>query len=55
VLLHGLASTVRIFDDVIAHGGSRFRFVGVDLPRSGRSKQWARRARATSPTSCCRG
>lgn len=41
VLLHGLASTVRIFDDVIKEGGSQYRFVGVDLPRSGRSKQWA--------------
>jgi pimeloyl-ACP methyl ester carboxylesterase len=41
VLLHGLASTVRVFDDVIAQGSSRYRFVAVDLPRSGRSKQWA--------------
>src|SRR6185295_9181778 len=41
VLLHGLASTVRVFDDLIAQGGNRYRFVAVDLPRSGRSKQWA--------------
>lgn len=41
VLLHGLASTVRIFDDVIEQGASKHRFVAVDLPRSGRSKSWA--------------
>ena len=41
VLLHGLASTVRVFDDVIAEGGSKNRFVAVDLPRSGRSRTWA--------------
>lgn len=41
VLLHGLASTVRIFDDVISKGSARHRFVAVDLPRSGRSKTWA--------------
>lgn len=41
VLLHGLASTVRVFDEVISEGGNRHRFVAVDLPRSGRSKSWA--------------
>jgi pimeloyl-ACP methyl ester carboxylesterase len=46
VLLHGLASTVRVFDDLIRDGGNRYRFVAVDLPRSGRSKSWA----AMAPT-----
>lgn len=41
VLLHGLASTVRIYDDVVRAGSSRYRFVAPDLPRSGRSRDWA--------------
>ncbi|MBL8953671.1 MAG: alpha/beta hydrolase [Myxococcaceae bacterium] len=47
VLLHGLASTVRIFDDVVRAGASRYRFVAPDLPRSGRSKHWAPSVPAT--------
>src|SRR4051812_22111103 len=41
VLVHGLASHTRVFDDVIAQGSKGHRFVAVDLPRSGRSKDWA--------------
>ncbi|MBK7858883.1 MAG: alpha/beta fold hydrolase [Archangiaceae bacterium] len=41
LLLHGLASTQRVFDEVISGGASRHRFVAVDLPRSGSSKAWA--------------
>jgi pimeloyl-ACP methyl ester carboxylesterase len=41
VLIHGLASHTRVFDDVMAQGGKDHRFVAVDLPKSGRSKDWA--------------
>lgn len=45
VLLHGLASQTRVFDDLIEQGKLKHRFVAVDLPKSGRSKDWA----ASSP------
>jgi pimeloyl-ACP methyl ester carboxylesterase len=41
LLVHGLASHTRVFDDVMAQGAKDYRFVAVDLPRSGRSKSWA--------------
>jgi len=41
VLIHGLASHTRVFDDVIAQGSKSYRFIAVDLPKSGRSRDWA--------------
>lgn len=41
VLIHGLGASHRVFDGVITEGGERHRFVAIDLPRSGRSKNWA--------------
>ena len=41
VLVHGLASHTRVFDDVIAQGSKQHRFIAVDLPKSGRSRDWA--------------
>ena len=39
--LHGLMASHRVFDGVIARGQDKNRFLAVDLPRSGKSKQWA--------------
>lgn len=41
VLIHGLGASHRVFDGVITEGGEQHRFVAIDLPRSGRSRQWA--------------
>jgi pimeloyl-ACP methyl ester carboxylesterase len=41
LLVHGLASHTQVFDDLMAQGAGKYRFVAVDLPRSGKSKEWA--------------
>lgn len=41
VLIHGLGASHRVFDGVIDQGGERHRFLAIDLPRSGRSRNWA--------------
>jgi pimeloyl-ACP methyl ester carboxylesterase len=41
VLIHGLGASHRVFDGVITEGGDQHRFLAVDLPRSGRSRNWA--------------
>ncbi|MDP3501534.1 MAG: alpha/beta hydrolase [Myxococcales bacterium] len=41
VLIHGLGASHRVFDGVITEGGEQHRFLAIDLPRSGRSRNWA--------------
>lgn len=41
VLIHGLGASHRVFDGVVTEGGERHRFLAIDLPRSGRSRNWA--------------
>ena len=42
VLLHGLMASTRVFDDVIEMGRKEFRFLTLDLPHSGQSRDWAK-------------
>jgi pimeloyl-ACP methyl ester carboxylesterase len=41
VLLHGLMASTRVFDDVIELGRKEHRFLSLDLPHSGKSRDWA--------------
>jgi pimeloyl-ACP methyl ester carboxylesterase len=41
LLLHGLMASNRVFDEVIEQGRKEFRFLSVDLPHSGQSRDWA--------------
>jgi pyruvate dehydrogenase E2 component (dihydrolipoamide acetyltransferase) len=41
VLLHGLGASNAIFEPLIALGRASYRFLAIDLPRHGRSGQWA--------------
>ena len=41
MLLHGLMASNRVFDELIELGRGEFRFLSVDLPHSGQSRDWA--------------